>query len=342
MGRAWRKAQHLRFGGEMKDPLSFCGEMKKQLNLAMSSDLNVLITGPTGSGKTFLARQIHEAGLRKGKPFVSVNLATLHEGTFESELFGHERGAFTGADHRRLGRLEAANGGTIFLDEIGELPPRLQARLLEFLQSRMIVLVGGNRETRLDVRVIAATNRDLRLAVEKKEFRLDLFHRLQVLSMELSPIASRVDEMDVLVHTLLEEQCRQAGRSILRISADVAKRIEAYPWPGNIRELKNVLEYAVLASTGSDITIDDLPPWFREASQREKRNLQEAQLGVADLPLSLDFQDSLAQFEKEYLRRALHRFRGRINRTAREIGMNKTTLIRRIRTHGLLTVHEDF
>lgn len=306
---------------------------QKLIRLAERSDVNVLITGPTGSGKSRLAREIHEASPRSGRPFVTVNLATLHEGTFESELFGHERGAFTGADQRRAGRIESAQGGTLFLDEIGELTPRLQARLLEFLQSKRITPVGGNREIQADVRVIAATHRDLPRAVAAREFREDLFHRLRVLTIGLVSLQDRPDDFDGLVHGVLEELTAASGRSLLRISEEVAASLEAHDWPGNLRELRNVLEYAVLASEGPEITSDDLPTWFREPACSVTP--APGALGVAETPLTLDFHGTLAAFEKDYLRRALQRYRGRVNLTARQIGMNKTTLIRRMRVYGL-------
>lgn len=312
----------------------------KSLDLAIRSNSTVLILGPTGSGKSSLAREIHDRGARRLKPFVTVNLASVHEGTLESELFGHERGAFTGADQRRVGRLEAAQGGTVFLDEIGDISPRLQARLLEFLQSKTIVPVGGNREIQLDVRIIAATHRDLSAAVREGSFREDLFHRLRFLSLLLKPLIDRDDEeFDRLVHGILSEACQNAGRQVLRISEDVARRLESYGWPGNIRELKAVLEYAVLSSQGSEILLSDLPAWMVEddfLTKELKMSFDRSTaLGVAELEMSLDYHRSLVEFEREYLERALRRFRGRINFTARQIGLNKTTLIRRIRFLGI-------
>ena len=307
------------------------------VNIACRSESTVLLTGPTGSGKTSLALKIHEQGKRRLKPFICVNLATLHEGTLESELFGHERGAFTGAEQKRVGRLELAQGGTVFLDEVGELSPRLQARLLEFLQSKTISPVGSNREMRLDVRVIAATHKDLVAAVKRGEFRADLFHRLRVLNIPLRPLCERGDEFDSIVHSCLEDLCRISGRSILRLSEEVVFRLEAYSWPGNMRELRNVLEFAVLSSDEPQINLKDLPAWFLRCASEGSESEADVKsvLGVAEIPFSLDYQGTLSSFEKEYLERALKYFRGRINQTARGIGLNKTTLIRRIRAYGI-------
>lgn len=331
-------------------------QIQKTIQLAQTSDLNVLITGPTGSGKSRLAREIHEKSARKLKPFVILNLATLHEGTLESELFGHERGAYTGADSRRVGRLELAQGGTVFLDEIAELSPRLQARLLEFLQSRTICAVGSNRETRLDVRVIAATHKNLTSAVSRGEFREDLFHRLRVLSISLPSLNQRSDEFGTHVHSTLEEFSRLYGRRLLRLSEAAALRLESHSWPGNFRELRNVLEYAVLASDGTELREEDLPPWFLEASdsasafapmsdrsEERRQNIagNHEELRVADFTFSRSFHEAIRHFEREYLGRALRRHNGRINETARQIGLNKSTLIRRIRALEVVVARKE-
>lgn len=301
--------------------------------IAAKSDATVLLTGPTGSGKSSFARDIHARSARHAKPFVTVNLASVHAGTIESELFGHERGAFTGADQRRVGKLESAQGGTVFLDEIGEIPPALQAKLLDFLQNRTVTPVGGNREIKLNVRVIAATHKDLKAAVKNGEFREDLFHRLRVIPMHLCALSERADEFDRIVHRMLEELCAQAGRKLLRISEAVADQLESYDWPGNLRELRNVLEFAVSASVGEEIVPANLPPWFAEPGS-PSASVGETFLAAENL-FQLQYGESMKKFEQEYLSVHLRRYRGRVNHTARQIGMSKATLIRRMRLYGL-------
>jgi DNA-binding NtrC family response regulator len=320
--------------------------------MACRSQGTVLIAGETGTGKSTLARVIHERSSRYSGPFVSVNLATLYEGTLEAELFGYEKGAFTGADQRRTGFLESAQGGTVFLDEIGELSLRLQARLLEFLQWRTIRPLGGRQELSLDVRVIAATHRDLAEAVRKKEFREDLFHRVRVLPISLKPLRERVDELDTLVHSYLAEIVKDQQKRIHRLSAEVAERLEWYDWPGNLRELRNVLEYAVLATEGQEILLEHLPDWLSgEMTPEAQPELTEPQLlwgareenglGCIELPFFWDYKKTRETFEKEFFRRALNQQGGRVSRTAHKIGLNKATLARRMKAYSLRQTPAD-
>jgi DNA-binding NtrC family response regulator len=300
--------------------------------IAVRSQSHVLITGPTGSGKSRLAEKIHQEGIRSELPFVSVNLATLHEGLIESELFGHEKGAFTSAMQRRKGKLEEAEGGTVFLDEIGELSPRLQARLLDFVQNRKVILVGGNQERILDVRIIAATQRNLPELIRKGEFRADLYYRLKVVSIEMKSLFERSEEFDSILHSCLAEVCESLGKRVLSISEELACKLESYRWPGNIRELKNILEYAVLNCMDSELSVHQLPDWFNPISSVEDSLAWNA----SEEKIMLDYGSAIARFEKEYLKGALQKYRGRVNKTAKMIGMSKATLKRRIHAYGLM------
>lgn len=324
----------------------------KHYQMACDSECTILITGETGTGKTSLAREIHEKSSRKLKPFIAINLATLHDGLLESELFGHEKGSFTGAVSKRIGRLELAQGGTVFLDEIGDLTLRLQARLLEFLQSKVVIPVGSNQETYLDVRIIAATHKNLISAVSKKEFREDLFHRLRMISIHLKPLRESSHQLNELVHQLIGEFCIKFNKKVFKLSDEVVQKLESYYWPGNIRELRNALEYAVFSSTGTELVLSDLPEWVLtdypiEAMEGVQsfpmvhKSQSEPFFGVAEVPMTLDFYETFARFEKEYIRRALSKHQGRINWTARQIGMNKTTLLRKMKGHGIQILKLD-
>ncbi len=226
-----------------------------------ATDTTVLITGETGTGKELIARALHSASKRKDRPLIKINCAALPSGLVESELFGHEKGAFTGAIARRMGRFELADGGTLFLDEIGELPPEAQAKLLRVLQEREFDRVGGTAPITADVRVLAATNRDLLQAVRDKTFREDLYYRLSVFPILLPPLRDRKADIPLLVHFLVNKLAARLGKHVVGASAALMERLLAYPWPGNIRELENVLERAVILSKGPTLEIgaDVLP-----------------------------------------------------------------------------------
>jgi PAS domain S-box-containing protein len=220
------------------------------------TDATVLITGETGTGKELIARAIHSTSKRKDKPFIKVNCAALPASLVESELFGHEKGAFTGAITKRIGRFELAEGGTIFLDEIGEIPPEAQAKLLHVLQEHEFDRVGGHSPIHVDVRVIAATNRDLLKSVADKTFREDLYYRLHVFPIQLPPLRDRMEDLSLLVHFLVNKFRLRIGKRIEGVSRQTMERLLAYHWPGNIRELENVLERAVILATGDVLDID--------------------------------------------------------------------------------------
>jgi PAS domain S-box-containing protein len=226
------------------------------------TDASVLICGETGTGKELIARAIHSASKRKDKPLIKINCAALPGGLVESELFGHEKGAFTGAIAKRLGRFELAHGGTIFLDEIAEIPAEAQAKLLRVLQEREFDRVGGTAPIKVDVRVIAATNRDLQEAVRSHKFREDLFYRLNIFPIFLPPLRQRADDIPLLAHFLVNKFMTRIGKRLHQISRATIQRLQAYPWPGNVRELENILERAVILAQGDTIEIgpDFLPP----------------------------------------------------------------------------------
>jgi formate hydrogenlyase transcriptional activator len=219
------------------------------------TDTSVLITGETGTGKELVARAIHSTSRRGDKPLIKVNCAALPAGLVESELFGHEKGAFSGAVARRLGRFELANGGTIFLDEIGELPPEAQVKLLRVLQEREFERIGGDSSIQVDVRVIAATNRDLLKAVKEKSFREDLYYRLHVFPVQLPPLRSRLEDIPLLVQFLVKKFSTRIGKRIDQVGRETMQRLQEYSWPGNIRELENVLERAVILAGGPTLEI---------------------------------------------------------------------------------------
>ncbi len=228
----------------------------------------VLIEGESGTGKELIARAIHQLSPRRNKPFIAVNVGALPETLLESELFGHEKGAFTGAAERRLGRFELAHGGTIFLDEIGEIPQSVQVKLLRVLEQREVTRVGGTVTIPVDVRVVAATNNPLRDAVEQGAFRADLFYRLNVLRMYLPPLRERRSDIPILVRRFVRELTRQHDRPFHGISADAMQLLVDYPWPGNVRELRNLVESMVVLAPGREIGPADIPPQIREGGSR--------------------------------------------------------------------------
>jgi transcriptional regulator with GAF, ATPase, and Fis domain len=283
-------------------------------------DSTVLITGETGTGKELVARAIHKRSQRSARPFVSVNCAAIPPSLIASELFGHERGAFTGALQRRLGRFELAAGGTLFLDEVGELPAETQIALLRVLQEREFERIGGDRAIRSDVRVIAATNRDLEGAIAAGVFRSDLFYRLNVFPIEIPPLRDRGEDIRVLVEHFLGRFANQTGKTIRRISRKTLDVLEAYPWPGNVRELQNVVERSVIVCDSEIFSIDE--SWLsREAARAQP----------ARRPLS----ETLAGQERAMIEAALAETGGRVSGesgAAAKLGMPPSTLDSKIRS----------
>jgi transcriptional regulator with GAF, ATPase, and Fis domain len=288
------------------------------------TDSTVLITGETGTGKELIARAVHKRSQRSGHAFVSVNCAALAPSLISSELFGHEKGAFTGAVQRRLGRFEMADGGTIFLDEVGELLPDTQAALLRVLQEREFERVGGERPIHVDVRVIAATNRDLKAAVANGKFREDLFYRLNVFPIEVPPLRERKDDLLMLVEYFVQRYANRAAKSIHSINKKTLDLLLAYDWPGNIRELQNVIERSVILSSGDAFSVDEL--WLAKTTSRPAARV-EASAGFNS--------DGEPRSERETIQAALAETKGRVSGplgAAAKLRIPPSTLDTRIKT----------
>ncbi len=298
------------------------------LERAAEAQAAVLISGESGTGKELVARAIHERGPRAEGPFVAVNCAAIPEELLESELFGHEKGAFTGARERRIGRFEAASGGTLFLDEIAELAGPLQAKLLRALQEHTIDRVGGSEPIRVDVRVVAATNRDLRAAVQSGEFRADLYYRVNVLPIALPPLRERREDIGLLAARFLERGRKQLGRGPETLSAGAKQAFSHYTWPGNVRELENVIERAVALGDGREVGLDDLPHEVRHAARVQN-------LGEAVRAGAIDLENAVAEFEAELIREALIATSGNQTRAAERLGITRRVLKLKIDRYGL-------
>ena len=295
----------------------------RQIDQVAPTDSTVLITGETGTGKELVARAIHKRSSRSGRAFISVNCAAVPVSLIASELFGHERGAFTGALQRRQGKFELADGGTIFLDEVGDLPIDAQMALLRILQERELERIGGSRPIRVDVRVVAATNRDLDAVVAEKAFRRDLFYRLNVFPIEVPALRDRANDIPMLVEYFLHRFAKRAGKKIAGISGRTLDLLRSYPWPGNIRELQNVIERAVIVADGDRLSVD--AHWLAAGSAAPAASKQ---------PLD----DELTTHERTLVVAALAESKGRVagpSGAAVKLGIPRSTLESKIRSLGL-------
>jgi two-component system response regulator FlrC len=293
----------------------------EQADKVAVTDATVLLLGESGTGKEVLAQRIHRQSRRQDGPFVAVNCAALPDTLLESELFGHERGAFTGATATRRGRFELADGGTLFLDEIGEIKPALQVKLLRVLQERRFERVGGTRTLEVDVRIIAATNRDLEEELRRGEFRSDLYHRLAVFPIRIPPLRARPQDLAPLAELLLVRIGRQLGRPGLALDPDALTQLESYEWPGNVRELANVLERAAILCNGRTIKRDHLG---LESRRREMDGRSDG-----------GFDGKLEDLEREAIKRALAASGGHRKEAAARLGIGLRTLYDKIKSYGL-------
>jgi DNA-binding NtrC family response regulator len=303
---------------------------------AARSEANILILGESGTGKELIARAIHANSPRAAGAFVPVDCAALPENLLESELFGHERGAFTGAVASKPGLLETAGGGTVFLDEIGELPMTLQAKLLRAIQEREIRRVGGTHEIRIDVRILSATNRDLHALVETGKFRDDLFYRLDVIDIVLPSLRERKSDIALLAQRFLERYRRDGDTAPRSFEPDAIAALENYYWPGNVRELQNVIQRACALAEGPILSIRDLPDKIRSPKSSESPEMEAAQRsGDAELSFKQAKAKWIDELEGRYLREILTRFRGNVSQAARAARMDRTTFHRLLNKHRI-------
>jgi two-component system response regulator HydG len=298
--------------------------VRSMIERLRDSDATVLLTGESGTGKEVAAHAIHETSARAKGPFVAINCAAMPEALLESELFGHAKGAFTDARAARKGLFAQAEGGTIFLDEVGELPLTLQPKLLRALQERSVRPVGGDVEVRFDARVIAATNRDLLTAIDERRFREDLYYRLDVIHLALPPLRARGGDVLLLAQQFLERIAARANKTIRGISPDCAARLMAYAWPGNVRELQNAIERAVALARFEQLTVDDLP-------ERVQRYTRSHVVVSSDDPTELV---PLEEVERRYILRAMEALGGNKALVAQTLGIDRKTLYRKLERYS--------
>ena len=313
-------------------------EVFESIQKVAETDLTVLVRGESGTGKELVAQALHHRSARAGRPFVAVNCAAISRELVESELFGHEKGAFTGADARRIGRFEAADGGTIFLDEIGEMPLETQAKVLRVLQEKTFERVGGNHAIRVDVRVVAATHRDLEKDVREGRFREDLYFRLRVVPIQVAPLRERSEDIAALASRFLEQLAERVPHASRSLSSEALARLARHDWPGNVRELRNVVEQAAVLAAGPAVEPSDLGLDATAADDPRPRTAVDDPWPRFD-PEEIPFSDAkrrvVTAFERAYLLGALRKNGGNVSRTARTIGMVRQSLQQKIREHDL-------
>jgi len=315
-------------------------------------DTAVLIRGESGTGKELVAQSLHYNGPRKDNRFVAVNCSAIPETLMESEFFGHEKGAFTGADSRKIGKFQYAEGGTLFLDEIGEIPASMQVKLLRVLQEKKFTPVGSNREIEMNVRIVAATNRNLESMIKDGSFREDLFYRLNVLPIQLPPLRERKNDIESLSNYFIEKFNLRYKKQIKGLDEATVAALKLHRWPGNIRELENVLEHAFVLESSDRITLESLPEKLKAlaplpAPYRDSEEVADLSLEEGEVPMEgeamsfrmsiqkFDFQASKEEFEKQFLINALKAFRGKINQTALHANIPKKTLLRKLEKYGI-------
>ena len=306
-------------------------DLRKFIETVAPTDSTVLILGESGTGKELVAGSIHHLSARAEKNYIRLNCAAIPENLLESELFGHEKGAFTGALRTKTGRVEEADGGTIFLDEIGDMSRPLQAKLLRFLEDGSFTRVGGNEEKRVHVRIIAATNRDIVQAIKENDFREDLYHRLNVMQFRPPPLRDRGRDVVTLAEHFLVQNCEKLGRAPLKLSSAAEQKLLAHQWPGNVRELRNVMERAAIIEQTDEVQPESLPDFELETQLRCSSDSSPE----AEVDFQLGFAEAVASFERKMIQKALEQNQYNVNRSAEQLKMTRHSLRYRMQQLGL-------
>lgn len=289
----------------------------KTIKKVARTEANVLITGENGTGKSLAAHSIHNLSSRSNEVFMIADLGSLSESLFESELFGHIKGAFTDAKEERIGRFEAADGGTLFLDEIGNLSPFMQTKLLTVLQQREVTRLGENKSRKIDVRIIAATNRNIEEMIQNGEFREDLYYRLNTIELELPPLRLRIDDLEILLNQFVMKFCKRYHREVLQISNELIDKLSTYSWPGNIRELEHATERAIILSENNTLNANDF--FLKRDSQKKLSEIS----------------TNLEELEEITIKKVIDKHAGNMSKVAKELGIGRTTLYRKIEKYGI-------
>lgn len=310
--------------------------LKHLIDQVAKTEATVLILGESGTGKELVARIIHQNSTRKDGPFIPVNCAAIPLELLESELFGHEKGSFTGAHHLRQGRFELAAGGTLFLDEIGDMPLSMQAKLLRILQERCFERVGGNKSIKTNVRIITATHKNLLESIQKGEFREDLYYRLNVFPIEIQPLRERKEDVFALLEHFVE-QFKGHHHPKIEFSQAALEFLENYEWPGNVRELSNLVERLTILFAGKKVELSDLSDQFfqkRIALRRDDKDL--TIMAAKDLPMEgFDLKEYLSELEYNYIHQVLNEYQGIVSHAAKRLGLRRTTLVEKMKRYGI-------
>jgi two-component system nitrogen regulation response regulator NtrX len=316
--------------------------LKEQIATIAPLSSWVLITGENGTGKELVARAVHSGSKRKDQPFVAVNCAAIPEELIESELFGHEKGSFTGATHMKKGKFDQANGGTLFLDEIADMSLKTQAKVLRILQEQKFERVGGNQTIEVDVRVVAATNKNLLEAIKNNQFREDLYYRLAVIPLQVPALRQRTDDVAALLKHYFETFAKEQGREPKRVSADALQMLKHYSWPGNVRELRNLVERLSIMCKSDTVGTEDLPAEILEAVANNPTDSGSERTGETNvgLDLSAGLKEAKSQFEREFIIRKLREHDWNVSKTAQALGIERAHLHRKIKAFKISEAKE--